>query len=68
MPKMPTHFICETCDFKCCKKSNYVKHCATRKHTVSVNGYKNDMKKEQKMPQKCECGKEYKLSFGTMET
>jgi len=61
---MPTHFICETCDFKCCKKSNYVKHCATRKHTVSVNGYKNDMKKEQKMPQKCECGKEYNYHSG----
>ena len=64
MPKMPTHFICNACDFKCCKKSNYVKHCSTRKHTTSVNGYKNDMKKEQKMPQKCECGKEYNYHSG----
>jgi len=61
---MPTHFICNACDFKCCKKSNYVKHCSTRKHTTSVNGYKNDMKKEQKMPQKCECGKEYNYHSG----
>ena len=64
MPKMPKYFICEPCDFKCCKKSNYDKHYSTRKHIMSVNGYKNDMKMEQKMPQVCECGKEYNYHSG----
>jgi hypothetical protein len=25
-------FVCEPCDFKCCKKSNYYKHLSTSKH------------------------------------
>ena len=25
-------YICELCDFKCCKKSNYEKHKLTAKH------------------------------------
>src|SRR5210317_939936 len=56
-------FICEKCNFKCCKKSNYEKHLTTRKH------YNNDNelhKKEQKMPKKysCICGKEYNFRQG----
>jgi len=27
-------FICEMCDFKCCKYSNYVTHLSTRKHQM----------------------------------
>jgi len=64
MPKMPVKFICDICDFKCYKKSNYDKHNTTPKHLSSVNGYTNDIKKEQKMPQKCECGKEYNYYSG----
>ena len=30
-------FICEMCDFKCSKYSNYVTHLATRKHQVIIN-------------------------------
>ena len=51
-------FICEKCDFKCCKKSNYEKHLTTRKHQMDDNELH---KKEQKMPKKyvCICSKEY---------
>jgi len=30
--KNSEEFNCETCDFKCCKLSNWVKHIETRKH------------------------------------
>ena len=32
--KMPKNFVCETCDFKCSKKSNYDNHLLTRKHQM----------------------------------
>ena len=32
MPKNAVKFICENCDFKCIKKSNYDKHILTAKH------------------------------------
>jgi hypothetical protein len=56
-------FICEKCDFKCCKKSNYEKHLTTRKHQTDDNELH---KKEQKMPKKhrCICGKEYNFRQG----
>ena len=56
-------YYCEKCDFKCCKKSNYEKHCYTRKHK---NNYNELHKKEQKMPKKyqCSCGKEYNYRQG----
>jgi hypothetical protein len=30
--KMPQIYICEKCNFECCKKSNYVQHLLTSKH------------------------------------
>jgi len=53
-------FICEKCDFKCCKKSNYEKHLTTRKHENIDKCLQQKIQKEQKIPHKCECGKEYK--------
>jgi hypothetical protein len=32
MPKNAEKFVCEECDFICCKKSNYDKHILTSKH------------------------------------
>ena len=54
---------CEKCVFICFKKSNYEKHCLTRKHQ---NNYNELHKKEQKMPKKyyCNCGKEYNYRQG----
>jgi hypothetical protein len=31
-PKTPNNFICDLCDFKCCKSSEYKRHLITRKH------------------------------------
>jgi hypothetical protein len=37
MPDKCATFICETCDFKCSKKSNYKKHISTSKHKNLTN-------------------------------
>ncbi len=63
-PKTPKKIICEICQFKCCKKSEWERHISTRKHIMGMNGYDNDIKKEQLIPQKCECGKEYNYHSG----
>ena len=34
--KHPT-FVCEKCDFKCCKKGDYNRHIATDKHKILTN-------------------------------
>ena len=63
-PKTPKKIICEKCDFKCFKQSEWDRHISTRKHNFGMGGYENDMKKDQKTPQKCECGKEYNYHSG----
>ena len=55
-------FICEQCDFECCKLSNYNKHLNTAKHKMVTNG-------DKKMPSDitkhiCSCGKEFKYRQG----
>ena len=52
------NYVCEKCDFKCSKPSNYEKHLATRKHQINYNDLHEN---EEKMPKKytCLCGKEY---------
>ena len=40
MPKN-AEFYCETCDFRCIKKSNYIIHTKTKKHIHRVSG--NDL-------------------------
>ena len=53
--KMPNEFICEKCDFKCNKRSNFEIHLGTAKHKRRIIPNK-------KMTDKftCKCGKEYK--------
>jgi hypothetical protein len=55
-------FLCNTCNFKCSKKSNYDAHLTTRKHQILTNTYKILTKNAEKMPKQytCECGKSYK--------
>ena len=56
MPKMPENFVCNNCDFVCCKKSNWNKHLLTPKHKNLQNPtppYKT---------YNCNCGKIYKHS------
>jgi len=65
MPKNAKKFVCEKCDFKCSKQSNWFKHITTLKHK------KDDIMitiSENKMPKNalfvCECGKQYKYRQG----
>ena len=58
MPKNADIYVCENCNFKCSKKSNFDKHLLTRKHKILTNP-------NEKMPKnaaafQCECGKVYK--------
>ena len=58
MPKNAEIFLCEKCDFKCNKNSNYKKHLLTIKHNIRTF-------RTEKMPKNanlfsCPCGKSYK--------
>jgi len=53
--KNAKEFICEKCDFKCSKNSNYISHLATAKHQLLIT----DCVKPAKI-YTCICGKEYK--------
>jgi hypothetical protein len=67
MPKNAVLFVCEICDFRCSKKSNYEKHVLTAKHKKHINGYNNDIQETQKTSGKeeiCECGKIYNYYSG----
>ena len=57
IPKNAKEFICEKCDFKCCKISNYNTHILTRKHNLLTNIDKVNAKNAEKFI--CNCGKEY---------
>ena len=57
-PKLSKNFICELCDYKCSKESDYKKHLATRKHLNNDNTQNKDDEKSRKK-YICECGKEY---------
>ena len=53
VPKGSYNFVCECCDFKCSRQSQYDRHLSTRKHKDTYNGYKIDIistKKFQKVP------------------
>ena len=51
-------FICEKCDFKCSKQSNYTIHLTTAKH-IRLKNANNDIPENAKI-YKCICGNEYK--------
>jgi hypothetical protein len=55
-------YTCESCDFTCCKKSNYNIHLQTDKHKKMTD----DDKKMQKdaTTYACTCGKQYKYRQG----
>ena len=61
IPKNAEKYICECCDFKCSKLSNYNKHLSTRKHKMIVNG--SNVQKLQKIFE-CVCGNVYKHDSG----
>ena len=57
--KNACNFICEKCNFKCSKQSNYDKHLVTRKHLNTTKNNEIQQKKEQIKEYACECGKSY---------
>jgi hypothetical protein len=69
MPKMPKNaekYVCEDCNFKCSKLSNYNTHLLTAKHKMITNGNPNTDDKSQKNAKAyvCDCGKSYNFSSG----
>lgn len=61
-PKNAKKYICETCDFKCSKPSDFNRHLNTAKHKILQNTTENTTNYHQKNAKaySCECGKEYK--------
>ena len=59
MPKNAEIYICEDCDFKCSKQSNYNKHLMTAKHKKATNGNMWQQEWQQPTTYVCECGKAY---------
>jgi hypothetical protein len=55
LQKISYKFFCESCDYKCCKQSEYNKHLSTAKHKNLTNPNKKSPKNLQ-----CVCGKTYK--------
>ena len=54
-------FVCELCDFKCCKQSNMDKHNLSLKHKKNDAELQENAVKESFF---CNCGKEYKFRQG----
>jgi len=53
-PKIPPQFICEKCDYICCKKGDFNKHLHSIKHNTT-----NTTNLQQEFSFSCECGKVY---------
>lgn len=62
-PKNAESFECIKCAFKCCKKSDWIRHMSTRKHTMITNDNKKTPKNNDYI-YSCNCGKKYKHSSG----
>jgi hypothetical protein len=63
--KVADKFICECCDYTCCKQSDINKHITTAKHEKKAKCYKNgdnaiNFSPKLAKPLMCLCGKEYK--------
>jgi hypothetical protein len=71
MPKPAIEFECKLCNFKCCKKSNWLTHMSTSKHYSRVVGNcpaflepNKKMPKNQNIVHRCSCGKKYTTLSG----
>ena len=65
MSKNVRFFICEACDFKCSKESDYNRHLVTLKHENSVKVYKSVQKNATAYNALiCECSKTYTSRMG----
>ena len=61
-PKISAKFICEKCDYKCSKQSEYNKHMLTNKHKILHNPTLNPTSEISEKIYECNCGKIYKHS------
>ena len=61
-PKISKFFLCEPCDYKCCKQSEYNKHILTNKHKNLQNPTSNPTSIISEKNHICICGKIYKHS------
>jgi hypothetical protein len=61
-PKISAKFICEKCDYKCSKQSEYNKHILTNKHKILHNPTLNPTSEISEKIYECNCGKIYKHS------
>jgi hypothetical protein len=57
-------FSCEICDFKCSKKSNYIKHLNTKKHTDNKMVINDNNFVPKNAERVCKCGNIYKHMSG----
>ncbi len=58
-------FVCNICDFKCCKQSNYSKHLLTLKHQKAQNGSIGSIfDAENANKYMCKCSREFKTHSG----
>jgi hypothetical protein len=61
----PKKFVCEICDYKCCKKSDFEKHLTSIKHKSNENGDKCNLKFAKNAELTCNlCNKIYKSRTG----
>jgi hypothetical protein len=58
-------FNCKLCDYKCCKKSDWIRHVKTKKHVYRVDGNKMEIFGNDFPPNyACSCGKKFKTNAG----
>jgi hypothetical protein len=58
-PKVSARFVCDICNYRCCKPSEYNKHLSTAKHKILQNPTYGDNNMN---TYSCPCGKTYKHS------
>jgi hypothetical protein len=64
-PNSPKQFLCEICNYKCCKKSDFEKHILSNKHKRNKNGDKCNIKFAKNVDLSCIiCNKVYKSRTG----
>jgi hypothetical protein len=56
-PKNATQFVCECCDFKCSKESDYNRHTMTRKHTLRTKLNNTEHTNHEQIPVRFSCKK-----------
>ena len=57
-----TTYFCKKCDYKCIKKTNFIRHLSSNKHILKQNVYKNEQENTNKFV--CGCGKHYNSRNG----